>query len=88
MLFASYIRRQNMKFMVRLILLFDICCSLHFTLRFRYQRYWCVTNNLDHPLRRVAAKSSSANKVKSCAITLTMRFSGMLPVIFLNCDDY
>ena len=56
--------------MVRLILLFDICCSLCFILRFRFKRYWYVTSNLDHPLRRVAVKSSGAFKVRSGAITL------------------
>ena len=87
MLFASYIRRQHMKFMVRLILLFNICCSLRFILMLQYKRYWYVTSNLDNPLRRVAGESSDTIKVISGAITFTMHFRGMLPVIFLNCGN-
>ena len=56
MLFACYIRRHYMTFMVRSILLFDICCSLHVILRLRYKRYWYVTSNLNEPQRKLTRK--------------------------------
>ena len=51
MLFASYIRRQYVKFMVGLILLFNIRCSLRFILRCCYKGYWYATGKLNKPLR-------------------------------------
>ena len=79
MLLASYIRRQHVKFMVRLTLQFNTC-SLCVILKCRYIRYWYVTSSLNQP---IANKSSGAIKVISHvirvisgAITLTIRFSG------------
>ena len=60
--------------MVRLILLFDICCSLRFIFRLQYKWYWYVTSNLDFPLRWIVATSSGA-------ITFTMRFRGMQEIL-------
>ena len=69
MLFASYIRRQHVKLMVRLILLFNICCSLRIILMCCYKRYWYVFSNLNKPLR---TESSGAIKVIIGAITLML----------------
>ena len=78
MFFASYIRRQHVKFMVRLIVLFDFRCS------FSLLRVLVCFQESSIAL---AFKSSGAIKVISGATILTMRVSdNITAVIFIYCS--
>ena len=78
MLFACYIKRQHVKFMVRLILLFNSCCLLCIILRCHYKVYWYISLiNRNKPFgisQTIASKSSGK-------ITLTIDFSGNVTAI-------
>ena len=74
MLFASYIRRMYMKFMVRFILLF-MFITRYFTMSLQGVLIY-VTCNLNKPLRLSQPSQATRIKVISGAITLTIRISG------------